>query len=269
MICTVAAPSPAASVVPPTVTVSSCSSSVSFAEAGLAPGAELHVGLRNWLCREDGGVYPPDTDQRQGRRNAADQGEHSATGRTRRCRKSPSSCSTSAMAGGPARPRSKWRRGCRTECSETVAGKNRAAPRILPRTGIISVRYSSALQVVRLPHHRTQQVAPRQIVRSHAPRVKYVVALRRLIRRQPPPRQRDQLAHLPRRGPRLSPVVEHYRQHRGGSRFTDDLRNLNWSGPTCRRWSVPNENAPTRPALSCRVLEPVPCGGRIGSVRTW
>ena len=23
---------------------------------------ELYVGLRNWLCREDGGVYPPDTD---------------------------------------------------------------------------------------------------------------------------------------------------------------------------------------------------------------
>ena len=34
---------------------------------------ELYVGLRNWLCREDGGVYPPGTDLLQEIMNHAEE----------------------------------------------------------------------------------------------------------------------------------------------------------------------------------------------------
>ena len=64
------------------------------------------------------------------------------------------------------------------------------------------------------PHHRPHQIPARHRVRPDPLLVHYEVALRRLVRRQPLPHRRDQLAHLLRRAPRVRAVVEHYRQHR-------------------------------------------------------
>ena len=63
------------------------------------------------------------------------------------------------------------------------------------------------------PDHRPHQITRRHSVRPGALLVDHKVPLRRLVRRQPLPCRRDQLAHLLRRAPRRRAVVEHHRHH--------------------------------------------------------